>query len=690
MEVQGLAVALACISGASTLLLLRLRPRLIGSKLSLPVTALFLSIALASAAGALANVSLIQRAWGVATGLSLLSAGVATIEIPAFLHMASRFPRNLESPLVRGLVALSYGTAAAMLVILPTEFGVASEVAEEGHIHLAAGGPWSALSLLQTMALMGTIIWIAYLSARGVGADERNSARGLLVAGGVPTVAGIAVVVAGAGLTPPLDPTTLGVAWWVGVIFLVVSTGRLEFRVLPPIPKDVATLGERPLVRRGRLPVSQARRNALFIALAALLAWLTFLNTYWIRPEDTFGRTVYNQVSIIVFSVVLAYAAYRAGAKGAQLAQSAMATLESLPLGLAVLSPNYKVEFANRALMAPLGFEEKDLLGRRAATFLSEEDADRIASDHAKRTLGQTSSYRLRMKTKGGGGRDAIVTMLPYERQGFFDGVLAVVNDISEVVELRREAEHQSSLASFLSDAVTHDLSNAIQVALGRIQLAAQLAGAPGDRLFAALRDAEDSAQRSVRLIKEVKQIAIAERDRWPRSDIRFREILQEAVGSTGFEGSPRLRVDLAGEVLAARVKANGLLATALAKIIEEAAETAASSQAQLVARGRLLNGGHLLQIEVEGSARAYTPEDFEMISKGPSGYHWGDTPWRCGVRIALAAAVLRAHGGTLAASHGPGGKGTAYAVTLPVGERPTSPFEAGVPPAVDTGGTRA
>lgn len=407
---------------------------------------------------------------------------------------------------------------------------------------------------------------------------------------------------------------------------------------------------------------------ALFLAVTALS-----VAVFELVPPEFAGRNP----ALLGISVLLVYGAasgfllWRSSRRELDLSRTTSVFLEGLPVGIVFLDEAGKVAYANPALSDLVLSGPKDpAIGRRVAEFVHPDDRTTLAREMSRRKAGVSSTYQVRVRTRERGDRQVVVTAIPFMREGSFDGTLAVIADITPVVEARKQAEKYRGLSSFALDTVTHDLSNALAEVSGRAAMVAMAKGAATEADHAMAGALAGAAERATNLVREVKQIATAEREAWPMRPQYLGAITERALELAVLPSGVAATVELKDPASTASVAANDLAPVMISKLIEEAAGGDGRAGATAGGGPEILGtmAGGAVRLRVRGYARPVSASDLARMTAPPGPVAGEDTPWRQGLRLGLAAAIARAHGWEFVAEPPQGGgPGADFVLTVPV-----------------------
>ncbi len=437
----------------------------------------------------------------------------------------------------------------------------------------------------------------------------------------------------------------------------------------------MVALGPRPK-HVSLVALTRLRRRVILTSVGLLLVFTTALSVVnMFVPEDAsvVERVVVNVVAIAGYSAAMAYLWYRAGIRQYDLTKASTAVLDDIPAGIAFLNELFRFEFVNREFARICGVSRRDLLDRDVSSVIWPDDREKVDRAHKRRLVGEGSTYELRIHRPDGSAAETVVSAIPFMNEGKFEGVLAVVDDITEFVEVRREAERFRNVSGFLMDAVTHDLSNSMQIVLSLSGVASKLTAGKDDRLAKLAVSTEEAAERSTRLIKDVKMIAVAENQEWPAGPTRIGRVVAEALDRIGPSTRAYIRADIPPDLANAMVSTNDLAVLSVAKVLEEAISGISPEEPHvelLVSSRSSHDEGAIIAITIRGSKQTPGRHDVQALTQTPSDFTAARLVWRQGVRLALASAIAEAQGWRLVAVPEESGIGTIFEFRIPRTDR--------------------
>ncbi len=107
--------------------------------------------------------------------------------------------------------------------------------------------------------------------------------------------------------------------------------------------------------------------------------------------------------------------------------------------GLTVTNADGYFEFVNPAYAKLFGYETKDLIGKTPSEVSIPEDHEMLTTQRSLRKIGKTSTYRSHLKRADGIVAPVLITGVPREYNGKFEGTIAVITDLSEQKRIEEE-----------------------------------------------------------------------------------------------------------------------------------------------------------------------------------------------------------------------------------------------------------
>lgn len=122
--------------------------------------------------------------------------------------------------------------------------------------------------------------------------------------------------------------------------------------------------------------------------------------------------------------------------------------IDNIKLGLMEVDTNDVIQFANKPFLKLTGYTLDELVGKNAADlFLADEESrKKIARQNSSRQKGNSSSYEVKLKSKEGNYKWAIISGAPnYDKNGNVIGSIGIHLDITDEKRLKQENEFKTS-----------------------------------------------------------------------------------------------------------------------------------------------------------------------------------------------------------------------------------------------------
>jgi PAS domain S-box-containing protein len=369
---------------------------------------------------------------------------------------------------------------------------------------------------------------------------------------------------------------------------------------------------------------------------------------------------------------------------------------DSLPVGVWRTDLASRLVYANRQLWEILDFDPTALAGldlvALVARVATEQRVDRDEAarlwPEAERAVRERSGVEFEMRWRRGDGspRWLHVRAAPeLDSTGAFIGHVGALSDVSELVRTRQElARHRDHLSELVAERTaalerSHEalrrserlaavgtfaagIAHQINNPLGAILLAAQFTQEiPGERasVEAALRDIATEARRCARIVHGVLEFARGPSGEPRRCDLNeiVRSCARQLASDAAQRGAAiRLHLD-------ARLPPVAGSESALEQVIVNLVHNAIEAEAREIVVGTRTRDEDGVELVVRDDGVGVATEDLDRIfdplftTRGATG--------GTGLGLALARAVVEAHGGSIEVES-PNGRGATAVVRLP------------------------
>jgi two-component system cell cycle sensor histidine kinase/response regulator CckA len=179
---------------------------------------------------------------------------------------------------------------------------------------------------------------------------------------------------------------------------------------------------------------------------------------------------------------------------------------EECPVAIALVDPDGSVSSANETLLAMVGAEEEDLLGRAVTDLMMLDDRAAVAEQMSRVLLGASLGARLPVQLRGD-GRELAATLHigPTDEDGAVSGLILHFIDTTEHKNLEIQIAQNQKMQAMgqLAGGVAHDFNNLLTAMIGFCDLLLQRHG-PGDISFADIMQIKQNANRAASLVRQL------------------------------------------------------------------------------------------------------------------------------------------------------------------------------------------
>lgn len=126
--------------------------------------------------------------------------------------------------------------------------------------------------------------------------------------------------------------------------------------------------------------------------------------------------------------------------------------------GIVLLDGEARVTFINKWLADMLGAEPEKLCRRPFYDFLTDGGPEILASQLEQSRQGRTEAAVLSLKWRDGSDRVVLISVVPRQENGAFQGFLAAVTDITRLKDLERELKSAKEFRDTVFNSITDNL----------------------------------------------------------------------------------------------------------------------------------------------------------------------------------------------------------------------------------------
>ncbi len=179
--------------------------------------------------------------------------------------------------------------------------------------------------------------------------------------------------------------------------------------------------------------------------------------------------------------------------------------VETATEGIAILTPEWTIRFANPQLATMLGYTVDEMLGREASTMMDPEDVGRMREQHARRLAGELGPIHLRLRAKDGRALYVLSNACALHQDGTPSAVLVMLSDLTNLHKLEEKLQQAQKLESLgvLAGGIAHDFNNLLVSILGNAGIAL-MELPPESQARSVVEDVQTAALRAADLTKQL------------------------------------------------------------------------------------------------------------------------------------------------------------------------------------------
>jgi PAS domain S-box-containing protein len=287
----------------------------------------------------------------------------------------------------------------------------------------------------------------------------------------------------------PVDGVALRLLDPANECFVTIGLAGTSPGLMTPTPRArydsiIARLGPRALVRDVQIGPEFENDRELFRTLDLRTLIYTSLHRdgrlVGILVGASFGKTVELDGDALELVRAIGDLGGLAVANAELLAESRRAAehyrniVETATEGIAILTPDWSIRFANRQLASMLGMEIAELIGTSVASLLHPDDSKAARAQFARRLAGAVGAYRYRLCGKDGRVVHVQSNACALRENGQPVGMLVLLSDVSESHKLEEKLQQAQKLESLgvLAGGIAHDFNNLLVSILGNAGIA--------------------------------------------------------------------------------------------------------------------------------------------------------------------------------------------------------------------------
>ncbi|PSQ17113.1 hypothetical protein BRD00_08785 [Halobacteriales archaeon QS_8_69_26] len=318
--------------------------------------------------------------------------------------------------------------------------------------------------------------------------------------------------------------------------------------------------------------------------------------------------------------------------------QTLEALVEASPAAIIAIDVDGRVELWNPAAESIFGWSAEEVIGEPNP--IVPEDRTREYDDHLERVVEgeRVTGVETRRRTKSGEDVDvSLSTAAMEDGDGELVGLMAVVKDISERRERKRQLRRQNERLEQFASIVSHDLRNPIEAATGHLELLCAKHDLDGDD------DVEGLAtmlERMDDIVDDVLALARLGESTVETEPVSLNDVALDAWSAVGPDADAQLTVEGDAVVEADRSRLQQLLENLLRNSLEHAGPDV-SVRIGLVPAGSEGNDDGATGFFVADDGPGIDPEDRDAVRE--RGYSTTETG--AGFGLAIVEEIARAHG---------------------------------------------
>lgn len=339
--------------------------------------------------------------------------------------------------------------------------------------------------------------------------------------------------------------------------------------------------------------------------------------------------------------------------------------LDTTPDAIFTVDEDGRFTSVNRAFEAVTGRGRDDITGHHVTSLLDPRDREAIRELFAQALHGRRESRDLRFLDSLGRSRWGALRASPMVEHGRVVGVLGVIRDLTNEKRLMDEILRREKLATVgqLMGGVAHELNNPLSAVLAFSELLLESPVGQGEEREA-LATIHDEARRASRIVGNL--LAIAREHPEQRARLRLADVVSTALEVRDYAlhvNGVLIHTDLPSDLPATFGDA-ARLQQAVLHLLARAEQALREWQGEKRLTLRLSRVADSLVLEMQYTGAGITAMELERLVSPLGASREGND--LAGLGLAVAAGIIREHGGRIHVDSAPGEGGT-FIVEIPI-----------------------
>jgi PAS domain S-box-containing protein len=338
--------------------------------------------------------------------------------------------------------------------------------------------------------------------------------------------------------------------------------------------------------------------------------------------------------------------------------------IETTNDGVWTCDRKFRTTFANRQMEAMLGYSAAEMIGKHLTDFYFPEDLPMKREDMERRRAGLGEVVYNRLRHKDGSEVWALLSTTPVFDNGEFDGVLAMLSDVTLLRKTEEMLRRNEKLitAGRLAASISHEINNPLEAVINLLYLLKNQSLTQECREYVVL------AERQIQRVSGICRRTLGFfRDTSAWTELSLADLMDDTLAFYEHElAVHRIQVkrdySTSSMVRASRSELQQVFANLISNAIE-----AMGDAGTLTARisDTIVAGAPGARVEVEDTGSGISPADLGRIFEP---FFTTKLNTGTGLGLWVAREIVEKHGGTILAhsDHGEEHGGTLFSITLP------------------------